>query len=193
VAAYALASSHILSSLNSKYLDRLISYLVPVLQSLTRSRFVRCWHAKTDGWAASTFHGQCDNKGPTVTIIKVNNYIFGGYTDVSWSNCFYTSSSKSFIYSLYNINGYAPVKLNIKSGKNNYTIYRCSRHGPTFGRGHDINIVNYAASNQVSNTFCGHTYQLPPGYSLTGSSCAFFAGTNRFTPTDVEVFFETTT
>ena len=47
---------------------------------------MRCWHAKTDGWAASTFHRQCDAKGPTVTIIKVNNYIFGGYTDVSWSS-----------------------------------------------------------------------------------------------------------
>ena len=44
-----------------------------------------CWHAETDGWAVTTFHRQCDGKGPTVTIIKVSNYIFGGYTDVSWS------------------------------------------------------------------------------------------------------------
>ena len=40
----------------------------------------------TDGWAASTFHSNCDGKGPTVTIIKVGTYIFGGYTEVSWSN-----------------------------------------------------------------------------------------------------------
>ena len=39
-----------------------------------------------DGWVASTFDSKCDNRGPTVIIIKVNNYIFGGYTDVSWSN-----------------------------------------------------------------------------------------------------------
>ena len=62
-----------------------MSYLVPVLQSSSRSRFVKCWRAKTDGWAASTFHSKCDGKGPTVTIIKVGSYIFGGYTDVSWS------------------------------------------------------------------------------------------------------------
>ena len=79
-----LSASNILG-LNKKYLDQLTSYLKPVLQSSSSSRFMRCWHAKTDGWAASTFHRQCDNKGPTVTIIKVNNYIFGGYTDVSWS------------------------------------------------------------------------------------------------------------
>ena len=47
---------------------------------------MRCWHAKTDGWAASTFHSKCDGKGPTVTIIQVGSYVFGGYTDVSWSS-----------------------------------------------------------------------------------------------------------
>ena len=45
-----------------------------------------CWRAKTDGWAASTFHRNCDGKGPTVAIIKVGSYIFGGYTDTSWSS-----------------------------------------------------------------------------------------------------------
>ena len=62
------------------------SYLNPVRQSSSRSRFVRCWRAKTDGWAAFTFHSNCDGKGPTVTVIKIGNYIFGGYTDVSWSS-----------------------------------------------------------------------------------------------------------
>lgn len=79
-----LTSSSILGSLDSKYLDKLNSYLDPVLQSPVSSRFVRCWHAKTDGWAASTFHSNCDGKGPTVTIVQVGNYIFGGYVDKSW-------------------------------------------------------------------------------------------------------------
>ena len=80
----ALTSSRILGSLDRKYSDKLNSYLDPVLQSPGRSRFVRCWHAKTDGWAASTFHSNCDGKGPTVTIVQVGSYIFGGYTDKSW-------------------------------------------------------------------------------------------------------------
>ena len=80
----ALTSSSILASLDSKYLNKLSTYLDPVLQSPGRSRFVRCWHAKTDGWAASTFHSNCDGKGPTVTIVQVGSYIFGGYTDKSW-------------------------------------------------------------------------------------------------------------
>ena len=80
-----LSASVILGGLDtSKYLDKLLSYLDPVLVSSQRSRFVRCWHAKIDGSAASIFHSNCDGKGPTVTIIKYGSYIFGGYTDVSW-------------------------------------------------------------------------------------------------------------
>ena len=82
-----LGLSAILRSLDySQFLKVLFSYLDPVLINKERSRFVRCWHAETDGWAASTFHSNCDGRGPTVTIIKVNSYIFGGYTDVSWTS-----------------------------------------------------------------------------------------------------------
>ena len=81
-----MCSSNILGDLDAKYLLKLNSFLGSVLQSSSRSRFVRCWRAKTDGWSVSTFHSNCDGKGPTVTIIKVGSYIFGGYTDVSWSS-----------------------------------------------------------------------------------------------------------
>ena len=82
--------SDILGSLGrNRYLKKLMSYLDPVLQSSDRSMFLRCWHANTDGWASTTFHSNCDGKGPTVTIIQVNDYIFGGYTDVSWNSSEY--------------------------------------------------------------------------------------------------------
>ena len=110
----------------------------------------------------------------------------------SLGSCSYPSSSKSFIYSLYNINGYAPVKLQIKSGYYNSAIYRCSGYGPTFGGGNDIRISNNAGSNRNSYTSCGCTYPLPPGYSSSRFSCTFYAGSYKFTPTDVEVFYETT-
>ena len=84
-----ISSSTILGSLDSKYLVKLSSYLYPVLQSPHRSRFVRCWRAKTDGWASSTFHSNCDGKGPTVTIVQVGSYIFGGYTDKPWGGVYY--------------------------------------------------------------------------------------------------------
>ena len=101
-----LGASAILGSLDySKYLGKLISYLDPVVPDAFRSEFVRCWHAKTDGSAASTFHSNCDEKGPTVTIIKSGSYIFGGYTDLSWKSKYlwdwmlFSSSLMSFLVS----------------------------------------------------------------------------------------------
>ena len=70
----------------NKYLGNLLTFFDPVLRSSERGRFVRCWHAKTDGSSASIFHNNCDGKGPTVTIIKYGGYIFGAYTDVSWNS-----------------------------------------------------------------------------------------------------------
>jgi len=44
------------------------------------------FRASRDGFAAQTFHSKCDNKGPTVTIVKSGNYIFGGFNEQSWTS-----------------------------------------------------------------------------------------------------------
>ena len=44
------------------------------------------FRASQDGFTAQAFHGRCDNKGPTVTIIKSGNNIFGGFTENSWQS-----------------------------------------------------------------------------------------------------------
>ena len=111
--------------------------------------------------------------------------------------CQFGSSSKAFIYSLTNNKGsghavYNPVKLPVKSDKYDEAVYRCDLKGPTFGWS-DIYISNNAASKQDSVTYCGRRYPLPPGYSLSGFNCKFYAGSFYFTPTDIEVFYETTT
>ena len=123
----------------------------------------------------------------SVRIVKCRYYLPG--------NCRYGYSRKAFIYSLTNNNGsghvvYNPVKLRV----NWYQLaeYRCDSVGPSFGL-LDIFISNNSASNQYSRTSCGGSYPLPPGYSLSGSNCTFYAGSFYFTPTDIEVFYETTT
>ena len=68
---------------NKNHLTSLRNWLVPVQQS-SASVWKRCWRASVDGWASSTFHSRCDGKGPTLTMIRVARYIFGGYTSLSW-------------------------------------------------------------------------------------------------------------
>ena len=125
----------------------------------------------------------------SVRIVKCRHYFTG--------SCRSASSSKAFIYSLTNNNGsgyavYNPVKLRVKPGEYKWAVFSCDPYGPIFGL-LDIVISNNSASNQDSLTYCGDIYPLPPGYSLSGSNCTFYAGSLKFTPTDIEVFYETTT
>ena len=44
------------------------------------------YRASRNGWAASNFHSCCDNKGPTVTVVRSSN----GYTEQPWQCKFFT-------------------------------------------------------------------------------------------------------
>ena len=50
------------------------------------AQWLLCYRASTHGWESSTFHERCDGKPNTVTIVKVGDFVFGGYTDIPWGN-----------------------------------------------------------------------------------------------------------
>ena len=110
-------------------------------------------------------------------------------SSISAGSCAYSYASKAFIFSLYNVKGYNPVKLT-QYRNQQYAMYRCNTYGPTFGagNGHDIYISDGSGNNQNSYTRCGCTYTTPSGYSI--GNCGFFTGGSHFSPTDVEVFYE---
>ena len=54
------------------------------IEGITKANDKLLYRASRDGWTASNFHSCCDNKGPTVTVIKSGDYIFGGYTEHEW-------------------------------------------------------------------------------------------------------------
>ena len=65
-------------------------------------------------------------------------------------------------------------------------IYRSSSYGPTFGGGHDIAIRDNANSNTNSYSNFGYSYSLPSGIK---DRKTILAGTFKFTPDEVEVFY----
>ena len=68
---------------NSEYLSNLTNWINP---RRSENDWELCWRKSRDGWDMNSnkFHSLCDEKGPTITIVKVGNYIFGGYTSLSW-------------------------------------------------------------------------------------------------------------
>ncbi|XP_020896631.1 uncharacterized protein LOC110235508 [Exaiptasia diaphana] len=151
-------------------------------------RWVPCYQSILHGWASRTFHSKCDGKGPTITIIKVNKYIFGGYTDVSWhTRNTYSKSVNSFLFSFVNKDNLKPFKMEVV--KSQYAICGRSIYGPLFGGGHDMVISDNAGSNTNSWTNLGHSYALIKGYTYTSTKAQnLLAGSYNFQPDEVEVF-----
>ena len=137
-----------------------------------------------------------ENELPTPSPLPHGVYVFfqlfnvrSHCSSISVGSCAYSYANKAFIFSLYNVKGYNPVKLT-QYRNQQYAMYRCNTYGPTFGAGcgHDIYISDDSRNNRNSSTRCGCTYTTPSGY-LTGD-CRFFTWRSHFYPTDIEVFYE---
>ena len=51
-----------------------------------KSEWRLLFRASRDGFAALAFHSKCDERGPTVTVVKSGGNIFGGFTGNSWTS-----------------------------------------------------------------------------------------------------------
>ena len=78
-------NSSILSH-NEDYLSLLSWFLVPAVGNV--SHWLLCYRSSRDGAVDEYFHNRCDRLNDTITVIRVNNYVFGGYVDIPWGNYF---------------------------------------------------------------------------------------------------------
>ncbi|PFX22723.1 Neurogenic locus notch-like protein 4 [Stylophora pistillata] len=170
---------------SANFLGNLSYFLEPAVGN--NSRWLLCYRASTHGWAVASFHSRCDHLNHTVTIIKNDQYVFGGYTDIPWdSTTGPATTSNAFIFSLRNKEELHPFKSMVLVSA--YAIYRDSNRGPTFGNGWDIYISNNANSN--NNSYADFAsdgyYETPKGVQdLT----TILAGSLYFSPDDWEVFY----
>ena len=63
--------------------EKLIEHLLSFLND-RKTALRLCYRASVHGWSSQNFHQHCDDKAGTVVLVKVGNYIFGGYTDQTW-------------------------------------------------------------------------------------------------------------
>ena len=94
-------------------------------------KFELIFRMSENGTKSADFHKYCDNKGPTLTLVKTSkNKKFGGFTPLNWqsSGCgINDSTNQTFIFSL-NLE----KKYNIIN-KNYFGIYCSKAYGPNFG------------------------------------------------------------
>lgn len=172
--------SEILS--HNKGLKILLGYLKDV--KTNGKHWKMCFNARHHSYSAASFHAFCNNKGPTVTLVEVGRYVFGGYTDKAWTSYQnYKSSTISFLFSLRS-SANTPFKSPLFKSYNEAT-YDHSSYGPTFGSNYDLHISDSCRSNKNSYSNLGGSYKVPSGYTATTA----LAGTNYFSCDDYEVFY----
>ena len=57
----------------------------------------RCYSADHSSWNTAEFHSNCDSKGPSLTIIRVREYVFGGFVEQSWGGMYYNKIRSLFL------------------------------------------------------------------------------------------------
>ena len=76
-------------SVNKSYESELQKLLAPAVGD--KQNWKLCYRHSTDddlSSSKSVFHSKCDGKLNTVIIVKVGEYVFGGYSDIAWGNNF---------------------------------------------------------------------------------------------------------
>ena len=124
-----------------------------------------------------------EHAGLTETFCWILSILYLG------SGCLYQYDSQAFLFSLVNMPGWAPVKLN-QTGLYGYfqsqSTLSCYNYGLIFGGGHDLYIYSH---NSYSNL--GFTYSPPSGYSYESTfTRSFLAGSYQFNPDEIETFYD---
>ena len=153
-------------------------------------RFTLLYRGSRDGFRAEDFHSKCDGKGNTLTILKANGFVFGGFTSASWESCDTgknKSDSNAFLFSLTNKDN-KPCKMKIQPF--NYAIICHSKRGPAFGIVciDDICIADNANTNTNSFSSLGHSFKHPQYAENTNEAHSFLASSDHFQLSEIEVY-----
>jgi len=164
------------------------------VRRLERKPFVLVYRGSRDGFSATAFHKQCDDKGPTVVVINSGNgNIFGGYTPLSWTSKnidLIDETRSTFLFILKNhTKGFKPCKM-VQYQNHSIECYQAnlSCFGGKIGD-QDIYIHNECSKGCTSSSNLGKSFQLPKPYIYGQKDAkALLAGREWFTVTDIEVF-----
>lgn len=184
-ATFAIESVILRSAPNKDYFQQMFDELQVDETKYFPRCFVPCllYRASLNGFASRDFHRMCDEKGPTVVLVKsTDGYYFGGYNCVSWeSNNRKVPGPTNFLFSLNNRSQHK-IKPFRKNAAHNY-----NNIGPAFGTGIDLYICSDCNKNKDSYAEIGHTYE-SPFVPNSVESRRQLAGARNFQVEDYEVF-----
>lgn len=151
--------------LNGMMKELIVKALMKQLQVGTME-LTLLYRASVDGFDGSQFHAKCDGKKKTIVIVKSSaGNVFGGYTTWTQDNKWHRDGT-CFLFAWDNHKNECKI-YPIKQSHANKAVKHYSGHGPCFGQGHDLLIVNGA--NKSASRSAGASFIDLKGDTLTGS------------------------
>lgn len=130
-------------------------------------RFELLYRGSEANFSWSKFHSKCDNKSPTLVIVKsADGCIFGGYTEVSWisptdGSFEWMADPKAFVFRL------KSSRLDFKKYtivNKNKAIFRRKVNGPCFG----LYDLGFKSDGRVCSTLNSHILDFKSSSSYFG-------------------------
>jgi GTPase Era involved in 16S rRNA processing len=140
----------------------------------------------TTGFDSKEFHRCCDNRRPTVTLIRYDNrFLFGGFTNIPWSSTEQVHwDQTAFLFALVNPYNKGPIKYPINNCSSAIAVHHHPSYGPAFGKlGKDLCIRDKNSGMETIEIGFPDSY-----LDTTGKRYQNFAGTERFSTTDIEIY-----
>jgi hypothetical protein len=167
--------------------SNILSTFPEILNEFRNRKLKLLYRGSRDGFSSSDFHGKCDGQSETITFIQTTkDFIFGGYTPLSWdstSTWKADSSHRSFVFTITNPHNFGPRKFALKPDWSQYALRCDASYGPSFGYGCTIRVsTNCVTSNNNSTSLSGYVND-------TGlNDHNVFTGEYKFTVKEIEVF-----
>ncbi|GBC03406.1 hypothetical protein RclHR1_05100002 [Rhizophagus clarus] len=134
--------------------------------------FKLLYHSGRDGFDAASFHKNCDNKGATIWVAKIqgSTILIGGYNPLDWSgDRVWKYTTDSFLFNLADGKDISTTKVGYPKIPN-YGICCEQNQGPHMGvlvcngnnnwQNYDINAVNYPSIGIPYTTFAVDNYEV---------------------------------
>lgn len=147
-----------------------VDFIKNTLINIGISKVTLLYRGSRDGFRSSDFHKKCDLKGPTLVLVKSNEFYFGGVNACDWESYEKssfgksTSSPGSFLFSLNK-----KTKHEICINNEKFAIVRDESSGPSF----DLCISSSSScnTNNESHSELGNSYEKTSEFSkyLAGS------------------------
>ncbi|MET1413186.1 PEP_CTERM-anchored TLD domain-containing protein [Roseibium sp. HPY-6] len=137
---------------------------------------------KNQGDNSVDFHASVDGKGPTFSVISLDNgNVVGGFNPFSWDSASgykRDSNTNAFLFNLTTSTKY-------DHNRYDHVTFNNGNHGPTFGGGHDL-FINSTLSGGYANI--GLNYGDSSQYGNTAYRNAFTGSYLSWNITGLEVF-----